>query len=94
MPTFPRLWDLLGLIFCPKFRERIYTPSVEADKADYYRAMKAYRTRAARWWLRLCFLVRTVVRLGQCFAVLAQDKTMALFAPLLPGWLRKWWRAR
>ncbi len=80
LPSFSRLWWLMGIAFPPKFRERVWAPAIEEDKADYFAAMHQNDgNRWARSWIRLCFVVRTLIRLGQALWAITAIKLVVWF---------------
>jgi hypothetical protein len=81
--SFPRMWELLRFLFPAKVQNQIYIPAHHHLLADYLVARK-YRSRGARWWLRFCFVVRTIFLVFACFRGMAIDR-------LLPVWVRRWW---
>ena len=94
LPAYPRLWQLLGFLFPPRFREHVYSPSIADDTVDFLAAMKKYRGRRARYWLRLCFGIRTIIRLVQCVGVLSQDRLAKTIFALVPRVIRRLFSAR
>jgi hypothetical protein len=77
--TFARLWDLLGMIFTEKVRERIWDPMTGEDLIQYSQAMKKYRTKRARAWIRFCFILRTFIRFFQTLWAIGLDKVLGFF---------------
>ncbi len=88
LPPFPRLWALLGYMFPRQFRERVYTPSVAEDTIDYFEARKKFRTCGARLWLQCCFVLRTEIRLLQCFWVLGLNRCGRMLRPIVERLIR------
>lgn len=84
----PRVWDLMGHLFFTRTRERVWTPTIEEMKGDYARARRKYRTRIPRLWLRLCYILKTVVLLLQTWKVGLLGLLWMLLPEHVRGWLR------
>jgi hypothetical protein len=87
IPSYPRVWRLLQYLLSHKARRETFQPSYDELLADYYTAMREYRSRSARAWLRFCFAARTVVMLLECYRVSGIAKILRL----VPVPLRRWW---
>jgi hypothetical protein len=92
LPTFGRLWDLLGFLFSARIRERVWTPSIEEMKRDYAMARKKYRTTKSRGWIKLCFAIQTAVLVLQTWKSSLLGMLWA-FVPLhLKAIIRQFWQ--
>lgn len=77
-PEFPRLWDLLGLLFTQRVRDQIWDPLVGEDLVQLIDARRRFRTRLARAWIWTCFVLRTFVRFGQCLWAIGFDRVIGI----------------
>lgn len=66
LPSVSRFLDLLGLLFPPKTRERIYTAYAEELKEDHSTACKRYRTKGAKCWVKFCTGWKICLLLATC----------------------------
>jgi hypothetical protein len=82
-PDYPRIWGLLQYLLPHKARRDVFHPAHEELRADYYVAMRTYRSKGARACLRFCFGFRTVLMLVECYRVVSLDR-------LVPPRLRRW----
>jgi hypothetical protein len=83
-----RTLDAIGLLFPPKFRNQIYTPIIEEDKADFLNALHVYRTRRGRAWVVFCFVLRCIQRIAHLTVVSGCASVLAIFSPWIKRWLK------
>jgi hypothetical protein len=83
LPILSKCAECLGLFFTPKFREQVYNPIVEEDKADLILALQKYQSRAGRVGVFLCFLSRFCFRILQLVAVSGLPKIISWVWPFV-----------
>ncbi|MDB5357731.1 MAG: hypothetical protein JWN24_4184 [Phycisphaerales bacterium] len=73
---WPRIWDSMGYLLPRETRLRIYMPSIEEKKLDYFEAYEASTGKWARRWLGFCFAFRTALLVGDCWRLSGADRFM------------------
>lgn len=84
---FPRMWKLLSYLFGHSIRNRVYGPAVEEMREDLLIARRSFRTPKARFWLSLCFTIRTILVVLDCTRLSLLQPLYKLF----PARLKQWW---
>src|SRR5205814_1466725 len=84
--SFSTVWSLAGLMFSQKMRREVYDPVIEELKEDLLSAKAMCRTPTARFWVRCCFIFRTVAVLGACCRI----SCGRVLARLVPCLIRLW----
>lgn len=89
-PSFPRVWELIGFLFTHRIRNDVYEPYRNEMLEDYY-SSKRFRSRGAKWWLRLCFLWRTVWVVLDCWRLTLSSPLGKWLSGMMPEPIRRWW---
>jgi hypothetical protein len=86
---FPRVWELLGFLFCKKTREEKFDPSYHVLLADYLENRKAkFQSPWAQRWLSFCFSVRTFALVAQCCGTAWRVAIVGTLMTFGPRWLK------
>lgn len=80
-------WELAGLLFDRKTRDKIYCNYINEIREDFIIVQRACRSKASFRWVKLCFGIRGSINFFQCLGIM-------LWAPvskLIPEKIRQFW---
>jgi len=75
--------EIFGLIFSPKFREQVYNPVIEEQKADLIVQLEKYHSSIGRCIVVLCFLIRLLIYIFQLVGISRFAKIIAWTLPYI-----------
>jgi hypothetical protein len=88
--NWPRLWELLSFLLPRNTRERVFEPCRNELLEDFQRAKK-YKGKWESRWLRICFTLRTVLLVLDCWRAMIADKALSFFFKGVPESIKRWW---